>query len=148
MCADSAQPPGAPDYNPVFEKFVSDPKKPQIVDLVAYGLYKIAKREWVQKKGRRPTEEELAAYADTWTEQQLQDKMTAAESALVIYGESVVDDARPGILKEALRGSGWKAFWIAIAAAVSYTLALIVVAVILKAVGVDLVGIVEKVGRP
>jgi hypothetical protein len=148
MCADAAQPARASDYNPVFEKIVGDPKDPQIVELVAYGLYKIAKREWVQRKGRKPTGEELVAYADTWTEQQLQDKMTAAESALVVYAQNVIDDARPDILKEAFRGSGWKAFWIAIAAAVSYTIALVAIALILKTAGVDLIGVIEKVRRP
>jgi hypothetical protein len=148
----SAESPGRPSYNPVFEKLVGDTKNLEIVRLVAYGLYKIAKREWTQKiwqeKHRKPTEEELAGYADTWTEQQLLDKVTAAQSALVVYGESVVDDARPNILAEALRGSGWKAFWISLAAAAAYTLALLAIALILKASGVDVIGVIDKIGRP
>lgn len=148
MDADAAPPAGAAAYNAVFEKIVRDPKNPEVVQLVAYGLYKIAKREWVQTKGRKPNENELAAYAETWTPQQLQDKLTAAQSALVAYAESVVDDARPAILKEALRGSGWKAFWISIVAAITYTIVLIAIAVVLKIVGVDLIGVIEKVGRP
>ena len=146
------EPTGGPGYNPVFEKLVGDTKNLEIVGLVAYGFYKIAKREWAQKiwqeKHRKPTDEELTGYADTWTEQQLQDKLTAAQSALVVYGESVVDDARPNILKEALRGSGWKAFWISLAAAAAYTLILIAIALILKASGVDVIGVIDKIGRP
>jgi hypothetical protein len=140
------------DYNPVFEKLVLDAKNPEIVQLVAYGLYKVAKREWAQKLWedfrRKPTAQELAGYAATWTGQQLQDKIISAQSALVIYGESVVDDARPGILKDALRGSSWKSFWISLSAAFFYTLILIGVALVLKAMGIDVIGVIEKVGRP
>jgi hypothetical protein len=40
-----------PHYNPIFERFV-DPDRPEVEQLpgiVAYGLYKIAKREWASE---------------------------------------------------------------------------------------------------
>ena len=38
-----------PDYNTVFQQLVSeaDPAEKQLIGLVAYGLYKVSKREWV-----------------------------------------------------------------------------------------------------
>jgi hypothetical protein len=74
--------------------------------------------------------------------------LTAAQSALIDYAESVVNDAKPGILIDAFRGSSLKAFFISLGAAFVYTLILISFVVILKTAGVDLVGIVEKIGRP
>lgn len=54
----------APDYNPVFEQLV-DKADHKLVGLVAYGLYKLAKREWIkahiQKGGLAPTDHEYRA---------------------------------------------------------------------------------------
>lgn len=56
----------APDYNPIFEKLVdgNDDQRNELIGIVAYALYKKAKREWAMdlwnRTGRKPTEEQLA----------------------------------------------------------------------------------------
>ena len=59
----------AHQYNQTFEKLVPDAEPSDLEGIVAYGLYKIAKREWAREIGERaqrnPTDAELAAYVAT-----------------------------------------------------------------------------------
>jgi hypothetical protein len=64
-------------YNPIFERLVDPPDGELLVEgFIAYGLYKIAKREWVSefraRERRKPTDAELDSYVSTWTASQLQ----------------------------------------------------------------------------
>lgn len=144
--------PGKPGFNPIFGQFVAaDAADLDLLrGLVAYGLYKIAKREWASElfagENRPPKEDELAAYVRTWTPSQIDGKREQAETILAQYAEAVVAAATPAIEKEALRGRFWRFVGHGIAANVLYTLLLILIAVILKWAGVDLLGLAEKIG--
>jgi hypothetical protein len=143
-----------PRYNPLFETFVNpgEPVTDQMEGLVAYALYKAAKREWAEAfwndNRRPPNVGELDAYQRTWTPTQVAGTRERAEGALAAFAASAIEDARPEILKEALRGSFWKAVGASIFAAVLYSLALIALVTILLWNGVDLLGIVQKAGPP
>ena len=134
----------------MFETFV-DPKtadEAQIGNLVAYALYKRAKAEWtraIRKDfNRAPTQEELTAYHRTWSKVQVDAVRASAWSALSRFGESFVDDARPAILKDALRGKALADILKAIAANIAYTLFLIALVLVLRWSGVDVLGLLEK----
>lgn len=137
-----------PRYNPIYEKLVNDADDdPDLVGLVAYALYKRAKRNWArelrEKRTRKPNDAELDAYVDTWTADRLEGVKREAASALAEYASAVVQAAQPDILRGALRGSFWRAVWPSITAAALYTVILIVLAVVLARAGVDLIGIVR-----
>jgi hypothetical protein len=144
--------PGKPGFNPIFGQFVATDAETDTLlrGLVAYGLLKIAKREWASElfdaENRPPREDELAAYVRTWTPSNIEGKREQAETILAQYADAVVDAATPGIEKEALRGSLWRAVGYTIAGNVLYTLLLILIAVVLKWAGVDLLGLAEKIG--
>jgi hypothetical protein len=139
-----------PNYNPIFERFV-DPERPeaeQLTGIVAYGLYKIAKREWASelhnREERRPNEEELAAYIRTWTESRIKGTLEQAEGIMGTFSAVVVESASPEIREDALRGSFWEGVWRNIAANALYTLGLIAIVVILKWAGVDLLSLFKS----
>lgn len=96
--ADNEQPDAG--YNPIFEKLVKH--REDVLGLVAYGIYKIAKREWVaqfgQDRQRNPNEAELTAYISTWTPSQLDNVQGTAEKVLASYAEEVIAAAEPGII--------------------------------------------------
>jgi hypothetical protein len=138
------------DFNPIFGQFVSMDlaETDRLAGIVAYGLYKIAKREWAtdlfEREGRAPTSPDLEGYIRTWTLSQIEGKREQAETILAEYANAVVEAATPDIQKEALRGSFWKAIGYGIAANVFYTLLLVVIVLVLKWVGVDILGLLEK----
>jgi len=143
-----------PPYNPIFTRFVpqeSETEEP-LQGLIAYGLYKIAKREWAsrlwQKEQRKPNEEELKSYVDTWTDSRLKGVEQQAETALARYAEIVVEAATPQIREDALRGTTWKSIQLSIAANFIYTLLLIALFFVLRLAGVDLISILTSVGSP
>jgi hypothetical protein len=152
---DSTSSPGeeTADYNRLFETFVdlSRPEGERLQGLVAYALYKTAKREWAAdvaaRSRRRPTEEELANYQRTWTPTLIASTRQQAEQALAVYAETVIEDATPEIRESAIRGSFGKDVRAGVAAAFIYTILLVVIAVILRLVGVDALGVFEKI-RP
>ena len=82
--------------------------------------------------GQRPSQEQLTAYHQTWTNTQVQAIRDRAWSALSSFGESFVDDARPGILRDALRGKFWPDVFKAMFAAFLYTLFLIAAVLVLR----------------
>ena len=136
-------------YNTLFERFV-DNQPNKIKGYIAYGLYKRAKREWIQQQthatGSPPSATQVAAYADTFTQQTIETYFTQSESALAEFAGEAVDGARAGILSEALKGSAWKAVGLGIATNFLYTLILLGIVLLLKWVGVDFIGLVQSVG--
>lgn len=146
MSADDAPAPVAGvDYNPIFERLVGDAQSTQ--GMVAYGVYKLAKRKWAseirRQNGRAPTAEELKAYIATWTPSQLDNVRMVAEQTLAEYARNVIAEEEPRILREALRGGFWRAVWPAMLAALLYTLLLIGLALVLARSGIDLIGILK-----
>ncbi|RYF33046.1 MAG: hypothetical protein EOO38_30435 [Cytophagaceae bacterium] len=131
-------------YNPIFTRLVVD-SDDKLLGMVAYGIYKTSKREWIQslreEQDRDPTAEELSSYAATWTPQLIQNATDAAVSALAEFASGAIDEARPNILKDALKGSSVRSVLLNMLSALLYTLALIAVVIILKASGVDLLSI-------
>lgn len=143
---------GKPRYNPIFERFVPPDKADENVrGLIAYGLYKIAKREWAQslqeRLGRQPTSDEQDAYIATWTESRLRGLEQQADATLAAFAEIVVAEATPAIRENALRGTSGKSIWLSISANAIYTLILISLALVLAWSGIDLIGLLQKV-RP
>ena len=120
----------------------------EVSGYIAYGLYKHAKREWVRNfeadhGGRSPDGAEQASYVATYTPQIMAALETQANSILAQFASGAVDDARPEILKEALRGSAVKAIGLSLVANGIYTLLLIALVLILRYAGVDLLGIFD-----
>jgi len=135
-------------YNPIFETLVKTGRG-DILGLVAYGIYKISKREWVQefqeRHRRSPDAPELAAYISMWTPSQLENLRGAAEEVVASYADEVVEAAKPDIVRDALRGTTWRAVWTSMLASLLYTLLLIGLVFALSFVGIDIVDIAERV---
>ncbi|WP_174280367.1 hypothetical protein [Sphingomonas bacterium] len=133
-------------YNTLFEQ-LHDADDDEVRGLIAYGLYKIAKREWVQltsANGKPPTPAELKAYQETWTPANIASKRAEADQVLRSYSDEVVRQERPRIIEEALRGSFWNSVLVNIVSAFIYTLILIALVVVLKVAGVDLLSIANS----
>ncbi|WP_375391271.1 hypothetical protein [uncultured Sphingomonas sp.] len=131
-------------HNPIFTKLVVEGDD-KLLGMVAYAIYKTSKREWIQsfnaERGRDPEPAELAAYAATWTPQLIQNATDAATSALAEYASGAIDEARPAILKDALKGNAVRSILLNMLSALLYTLALIAIVLVLKKSGVDLLSI-------
>ncbi len=138
------------DYNRVFEKFVGDGEDgmSDIVGIVAYGIYKNAKREWAmefrQTYGRPPSADDLRAYHATWTPAQIQSARNSAAQVMTAYADSVISTEEPRILREAVKGSFWPAVGTSIFSNALYTLALIAIAIVLARAGIDLLGLLSS----
>lgn len=139
-----------PHYNPIFERFV-DPNSPEVGQLpgmVAYGLYKLAKREWAadvwEREGRKPTEAELDAYIRTWTNSRIRGNQEQAESVLGTFATSIIEDASPQIREDALRGTFWQSVGTSMFAALLYTVLLLAIVIVAQVAGVDIVSIFDS----
>lgn len=132
---------GATGYNEVFQRLVVAPD--DIEGFIAYGLYKQAKREWlvdfVDNHNRRPNARELDAFSRHWTPTTLQSLRETAESALSAYAQSVVQDETPTIQRDALRLGRplWKDVLIGVVSALSYSVILVVAAILVRVFGND-----------
>jgi len=131
-------------YNPLFERFY-DQDEDQVRGLIAYGLYKVAKREWstqfVNNAQRQPTLEEIHAYHATWRDSVILGKRAEADDILESYANEIVKQERPGIIEEALRGTFWSSVLTNIVSGALYTLLLIAIIVIVRWAGVDLLSL-------
>jgi small-conductance mechanosensitive channel len=139
-----------PEYNPIFGRLVNSegPEVEQLSGLVAYGLYKVAKREWAadlgRRKGRPPNQEELNAYILTWTDSRIRGLEEQAETVLGNFAASVVEDSTPKIREDALKGTNARAITLSIISNALYTLLLIATLIILRISGVDLLSILTS----
>jgi hypothetical protein len=135
-------------YNQVFERFY-DNDEDQVRALIAYGLYKVAKREWFidfeQKNDRTPNSQEISAYNDTWTLAQLNGKHSEANVIMIDYANTLIENVKPDIVRETLKGTWLDTILKNIASAVIYTVLLFTIAISLKATGIDLLGIVSSI---
>lgn len=145
----SSPAPERPDYNPIFERFVTPGQMEEQVlpGMVAYCLYKIAKREWATiffaRHGRKPSDAELNEYILTWTDSRIVGAQKEADAVLLAFASSVIDESAPRIREDALRGTFWGSVRSSIAAAFLYTLVLIGIVMILRFSGIDLVSIFQ-----
>lgn len=141
-------------YNPVFEKLVDGSENDSssgLVGIVAYSLYKIAKREWMTEftadNSRKPNDIELDQYINSWTDSRLAGVRTEANQLLAGFASYVVDQERPKIVKETLQHRSFlREAGVACAGAFFYTFLLILFALFLKVVDIDVISIFEKIG--
>lgn len=140
-----------PSYNPIFERLVGlsgEDGIPHLEGLIAYGLYKTAKRERVaefwQREDRTPSQAELDAYTTTWTQTQLDNLTARSRQVLSAFASSTLEAEEPRILRRALRGSFWRSVWPSMLGALLYTLLLIALAIVLNRAGIDIMGIFER----
>ena len=134
------------EQKPIFEQLVdaagSEPRG--LRGIVAYGLYKAAKREWAsqtrEQHGRSPTKAELDQYAASWTDSRLDGVRSQADQILAAYASYVVAEAQPGIMKDAIRGAFGRSFWASFWAVLALALLLAALWVVLATQGIDLFG--------
>ncbi|WP_102959526.1 hypothetical protein [Mangrovicella endophytica] len=142
---------GEPRYNPLFGQFVGEGQADErtLSGMVAYCLYKIAKREWAveffQRNGRRPTEVELDEYTRTWTATRISGTQKEADAVLLAFAASVIDENTPSIREDALRGTFLTSVINSILAAFLYTLILIGIVILLRFSGVDLLSVYQAI---
>lgn len=123
-------------YNTVFEQLVSEaePGEKQLVGLVAYGLYKLSKREWVldhkSEHGAKPSDADHKAYAKSQTSIILDGYRSQATEIVATYASTVLENERPKIVTDALRGSFMRSFWPSLAAAVAFAAILSLIVII------------------
>lgn len=130
-------------YNPIFEKLIAAPSGP-LTGAVVYALYKVAKREWVQEfrrnNDRRPTDLEFRTHTATQTDSVLNSYIAQADQMIGRYAQIVVNDARPRIVEDALRGTFWRAVWPSFVASVIFAgiLALLILIAALMGFGLPI----------
>lgn len=131
-------------YNTMYERLV-DGSSNTVQGYIAYGLYKNAKREWIRQfeaeKGRAPRPAEVQGYVDAYTAQMRDVFEAQAAGVLAQFAEGAVSDAKPGIVEHALKGTAGRSIVHSIFANAIYTLMLIVIVVILKRAGIDLISL-------
>lgn len=141
--------PANTEYNPLFEKLVIEPTDGPTVGALAYVFYKKAKWEWAQevasKNGRPPNDEERKAYIATWTPTQIESARNQAAQVLTEFADVVINEARPDIISEELKGTFWKNVWASVFSAALYTIILIALVFIASVAGVDVLGIAERI---
>lgn len=134
-------------HNPIFEELV-DKADDKLLGMVAYGVYKTAKRQWIvsftEERGRKPSAVELANYQRTWTPQLIENATDAATAALAEYASEAIDEARSDIVEEALKGTALKSVLLSMLAALLYTLFLLAVVIVLRKSGVDILSLVKS----
>ncbi len=138
-------------HNTMYERLV-DQSGNKVQGFIAYGLYKTAKREWVRKfeidHGRSPRASEVTGYVTAYTPQTIDAFEAQARGVLAQFAAGIVADARPEIIEGALRGAFWKNVFQSMTANAIYTVVLIMLALVLAAAGIDLLGIFETMHRP
>ena len=143
----------SPEYNPIFETLVGrvDEGQETIVGIVAYALYKFAKREWFaefrERNGRAPTDAEIRAYQKTWTPSLLEGKRSEAVQIIAAYSQDVVEKARPTILEEVLRGNTSRTVGLNILSSFIYTLLLLGAVLVIAVTGWDIPALLQKLAR-
>lgn len=124
------------EYNRVFERLVDSAEdgRGQAIGLIAYGIYKISKRQWVTKfkddTGARPDESQMRHFASTQTDTNLDGYRAQAEQLLAAYAEVILLEARPKIIKDALHGQFRSSILASIIASFVFSLILLGVALI------------------
>lgn len=140
-------------YNTVFEDLFdrAPAGKATVAGAMAYALYKSAKREWTaefrEREGRPPREDEMKAYNAMWTPSLLEGKRLEAQNIIDQFSQSLVEAARPAILKEALRGTASRAIWLNVASNAIYTLLVLGIVLIIAFTGLDIPALLQKFAR-
>lgn len=124
-------------YNPVFER-IGD-RTSLLPGAIAYALYKVAKREWIQEfkrvNGRRPTDEDHRQHSATQTDAVLNAYVARADQILGEYAQNVIKDVRPTIVEETLKGNFSRSFWPSFWASLAFTGVLLILVMIAAFLG-------------
>jgi hypothetical protein len=156
-----------PRYNRIYEKLVT--AEDDVAGMIAYALYKQSKREWLRnfeaEHRARPSPSDIDAYVLAYTKYEFERLRSQADSILSAYAAVVIDAETPSLREEIItshvmkqvsqtlldvkrQGSLLRQFITGAFLALGYTILLFGIAVALKFAGIDLLGIVEKVGPP
>lgn len=124
----------ANSYNTVFERLRTLADGNMLSASVAYSLYKESKREWIidfrETNGRPPWQAEVANFANMQTLTTLGAFISQANQVLATYAQSVIDDERPAIQRDALKGTFWGAVWPSVVASFIFGIALLFIGLI------------------
>lgn len=105
-------------FSTLFQRLVTG--SDDLVGMVAYGIYKQEKRDWIirfrQQHQKRPTDSEVEAFNDHYSDAALQRFRSEAESMMLDFAEVIVDSRAPEIKKRA-RVEGFEKVETAITAA-------------------------------
>lgn len=85
----------SPPFNPVYDQLAGDG---ELDGMVAYAIYKKAKREWIAKNN--PGAAERAAYHQVVTPTQLELYRSDARAKLAAYAERILDASAPSFRQE------------------------------------------------
>ncbi len=89
-------------HSHVFDELISSPE--DLPGLVAYGLYKSRKRQWISDfetaNGKPPTKEECLGYSFGFRDQSLSALREEAEGALFRFAEDVIESRKPELMVE------------------------------------------------
>ncbi|MBF0374252.1 MAG: hypothetical protein HQL39_12650 [Alphaproteobacteria bacterium] len=156
----SATPERQPNgYNQIFDRIRIAAGDDQVIAFVAYGLYKLEKQEWARKlserSGRPPTPGQADDFVDTWGAKRLESVLSNAANIVSAYTNAAIENERPQIAKDAIgaldrkldeirQGDFWKAAWSSTVGAFGYSLVIILVALVLKVSGIDVLNVLEK----
>ncbi len=131
-------------YNTVFERLLPEhpDQKARVHALIAYGIYKEAKRDWVRsyrkRTGQAPDEAAHKAFADTQNAAVLEAYRSEASQIATDHVEDVVKARTPRIVQEAVKGSFAISFWSSLLANVVFATVLLLLALISAVVGFGL----------
>jgi len=93
-------------FNTIFQRLTVEPD--DLVGLIAYGLYKQAKRDWVlrykNKHRSYPEQSDMQAYHDHFSDDDLLRFRSQAESMMLDFAEVIVEDRRLMIEDNARNG--------------------------------------------
>ena len=124
---------------------------------IAFALFLVSEREWANGRNPRPTEAEYARFHDNYLNpHEINRYHDAARQVLADYGSTLVDAAGHKFLERALanyrraaaRGHrGFRGWGIieALAGAFLWTIVLIVISIVIKYYGIDLIEVYHKV---
>ena len=86
-------------FSTIFQRLV--PESDDIVGLVAYGIFKQSKRDWVirhqRQHGQKPNDVERQRFHDHFSDDDLQRFRSEAEARLVDFAEAYFQSRRPDI---------------------------------------------------
>ena len=155
-------------YNEIYEKLVQSDDD-DLIGLIAYSLYKQSKREWLiqheHQHARRPTADEERIFVSAFTANEVKRLREQATSMLSAYAAYVIEQERPTLVDQArqdhlialvderlleMRAQGrWGRQIIAgMLGAFGYSVLLLILLLIVRLVGVDLVGLVQRASGP
>lgn len=105
-------------FNKIFQRLVRDPD--DLVGLVAYGIYKQEKRDWIirhrNEYSRRPSDDEVRSFNSHYSDMALERFRNEAESMMIDFAEVVVESRAPEIERQAV-ASGINSLKVAISEA-------------------------------